>query len=119
MMPSPIRDDCQRSASPKPASRIASAAITTDSQTTTFSSCPPTIASTTLPASTGVVTASTAEITVSTRKASSRFQCGRANRATRRRVPRVSAFGASPARIALLSSAQVLSIGVSPARENL
>ena len=118
MMPSPMRADCQRSTSPSPASAIASPAITTASQTTTGRSCPPTIASTTLPASTGVDTARTAEMTVSTRKASSRRQCGRAKRATRLNVPRLSPFGTSLARIAELSSAQVLSTG-DPQFQNL
>ncbi len=57
---SPTRDDCQRSASENPASSTATPAIATASHTTSPRSRPPTIWSTTRPASTGEATASTA-----------------------------------------------------------
>ena len=58
--PSPILADSQRVSRPSPASATAITAISTASRSTTLNALPPTIASTTRPASTGVATARTA-----------------------------------------------------------
>ncbi|GAB2993174.1 hypothetical protein GCM10027184_54670 [Saccharothrix stipae] len=99
--PSPIRADCHLSTSPNPASTTAIPAITTANQTTTDTPRPPTMASTTRPASTGVLTASTADTTVSSRNTTNFARCGPANPNTRRNVPRRTPVGTSDARIAL------------------
>ena len=62
--PSPIVEDSQRVTSDTTVSATATAAITAASITTTAGAPPPTISSTTLPASTGVATASSALTTL-------------------------------------------------------
>ncbi|GAA0233638.1 hypothetical protein GCM10010492_35630 [Saccharothrix mutabilis subsp. mutabilis] len=59
------------------------------------------MASTTRPASTGVLTASTADTTVSARNTPNLARCGPANPTTRLNVPRRTAFGVPDAAIAL------------------
>ena len=81
-----------------PASAIAITAISTASEITTRGSAPPTIASTTLPASTGVATASTALTTLSTRNPASIRRCGWAKAAIRRTVAIVNGRFSSGAR---------------------
>ena len=61
-------------------------AISAASPTTVRSGPPFTMASTTRPARTGVATASTAPMTLTTRNATRRRRCGRANSAIRRSV---------------------------------
>ena len=73
---------------PSPASAIAITAISTASRSTTLNASPPTIASTTRPASTGVATASTAAPTLSTRNQISCRRCGRAKARMRCSVAR-------------------------------
>ncbi len=112
--PSPMWADCQRSASPSAASATAMPAMTTASQITVDADFPPTIASTTRPARSGVVTARTADTTVSARKTSNLRQCGRANEATRRTVPLRRPRGASADCIAPRSNPHVLSTPTTP-----
>ncbi len=75
--------------------------MTTASQITVAAAPPPTMASTTRPASTGVDTARTAETTVSSRKTASSRQYGRAKDSTRRTVPGRTPLGASARCMAL------------------
>jgi hypothetical protein len=71
MRPSPMVDDSHRVTSETAASAIATAAMTAASITTTPGVPPRTMASTTLPASIGVATASSALTTLTARKAAS------------------------------------------------
>ncbi len=90
MIPSPMRDDCQRSARPAAASATAINAMRIASITTRLESPPDVISSTTLPASTGVSTVSTAPTMLSPTNAISARRCGLANCRIRRSVSRDS-----------------------------
>ena len=74
--PSPIRDDCHRSAMPTTASRTATRAMAPARNSTRSSEPSLMMASTTQPASTGVATVRTAETTDRTRKATRARRCG-------------------------------------------
>ena len=80
--------DSQRTYRPSPASATAITAIRIASPTTVSTDLPPTIASTTRPARTGVATANSAPSTLITRKSVSSRLCGAANEAIRFSVAR-------------------------------
>ena len=88
MRPSPSVEESQRCTIPTAVSAIAMAAMASAMPTTTDVGPPPTIASTTRPASTGVATASPAPSTLSARNAPIRRRWGRAKRPIRARVAR-------------------------------
>jgi len=89
--PSPMRDDCHRSAIPTAASSTASTAMTSARRTTVPSPRPSMMASTTWPASTGLATVRTAPTTLRARKAASLRRCGRAKAQMRPSVALVNA----------------------------
>ncbi len=74
--PSPILADCQRSASPKPASAMATTAIRIARPTTVLARPDVVISSTTRPARTGVATVSSDPMTLSTMNQASALRCG-------------------------------------------
>ena len=84
--PSPIFADCHRSASPKPASAMATRPINTARATTVLARPDVVISSTTRPASTGVATVSSEPMTLSTMNQDSARRCGRAKARIRRNV---------------------------------
>ena len=86
MSPSPSEAESQRCTMPTAATATAMTAMSTASPITTPIGPPPTMASTTRPASTGVATASTAPTTLTARNAVSRLRCGRAKAPMRRSV---------------------------------
>jgi hypothetical protein len=83
------------------ASATAMTAMITASTTTVSLDAPPTISSTTRPASTGVATASSAPTTLSRRNSARWRRCGTANDAIRRNVARENGRFSSCAVIAL------------------
>ncbi|CAM5599828.1 hypothetical protein STENM223S_05576 [Streptomyces tendae] len=105
---SPSPADSRRASTPSTASTTAISAMSSARRTTVPASPPDTTASTTLPARTGVATASSAVAIPSSTNRTMRRRCGRANAPMRRSVSRVKGRRSSSAFMTLHSCAHAV-----------